>query len=186
MGQSELDVIVVSKINTMYYSNLHDRIDSMFLVLHNVRSMENVGAMFRTADAMGVSKIFLVGYTPAPTDRFGRKVTRLAKAALGAEDTVPWEREADIEKLISRLKHTRCAVLSLEQDSRSIPVTKYVLSSEFKQAALIVGNEVEGVPKNVLDLSDAIIEIPMMGTKESLNVSVATGIALFQLTQGMA
>jgi len=156
---------------------------SIILILHNVRSMENVGSMFRTADAMGVSKIFLVGYTPAPTDRFGRKVTRLSKAALGAEDTVPWERAADCESLIAQLKSDGYAVLSLEQDSRSVTLTEYTRQPRAKQTALIVGNEVEGVPKSILDLSDVIVEIPMMGKKESLNVSVATGIALFALTQ---
>ncbi len=156
---------------------------SIILILHNVRSMENVGSMFRTADAMGVSKIFLVGYTPAPTDRFGRKVTRLSKAALGAEDTVPWERVADCESLIAQLKPDGYAVLSLEQDSRAVTLTEYARQPRAKQTALIVGNEVEGVPKSVLDLSDTILEIPMMGKKESLNVSVATGIALFALTQ---
>lgn len=145
--------------------------------------MENVGSMFRTADAMGVSKLFLVGYTPAPTDRFGRKVTRLSKAALGAEDTVPWERVADCESLITQLKSDGYTVLSLEQDPRSVALTEYVRHPMTKETALIVGNEVEGVPKSALDLSDVILEIPMMGKKESLNVSVATGIALFALTQ---
>lgn len=159
---------------------------AIVLILHNVRSMENVGAMFRTADAMGVSKIYLVGYTPAPTDRFGRKVTRLAKAALGAEDTVPWEREVDVQKLISNLKSGGCTVLSLEQDARSVLLTEYIRHQKNKDVALIVGNEVEGVPKEVLDVSDVIVEISMMGKKESLNVSVATGIALFELAQGVA
>lgn len=152
----------------------------MILILHQVRSMENVGSIFRTADAMGVSRIYLVGYTPAPLDRFNRPVTRLAKAALGAEKTVPWERVSDVVTLIEKLKRDGITVIALEQDDRAAEIKTF---SPHGQVALVVGNEVEGVPNEVLDRSDVIVEIGMHGMKESLNVAVATGIALHHLAQ---
>ncbi|HEY4504356.1 MAG TPA: TrmH family RNA methyltransferase [Candidatus Paceibacterota bacterium] len=148
------------------------------LILHNIRSVLNVGAIFRTADAVGVSKICLTGYTPAPLDRFGRPRSDLHKVALGAENLVPWEIYENINKLIHDLQLKKYEVLALEQDSRAIDYKKCTPTKNF---ALVVGNEVEGTPKEIFDLCDQIIEIPMRGKKESLNVSVATGIALFRL-----
>jgi tRNA G18 (ribose-2'-O)-methylase SpoU len=139
--------------------------------------MHNVGSMFRTADAAGVSKIFLTGYTPAPIDRFGRKVKEIAKVALGAEETVPWEKR-DIHELIAELKGSSVRIIALEQHPASHPYMSVRLDGP---AALIVGNEVGGIPEEVLKEADTIIEIPMRGKKESLNVAVATGIALYSL-----
>ncbi len=149
----------------------------LYLVLHNVRSAENVGSMFRSADAFGVSKIYLTGYTPAPTDRFNRAVSKIAKTALGAELSVPWEKK-EITELITELKETSVRVVALEQDTRAVQLTSYSTPAD---VALIVGNEVTGIEPEVLALADDVVEIPMVGKKESLNVAVATGIALYNL-----
>lgn len=146
------------------------------VILHDIRSSENVGSIFRTADAAGAVKLYLTGYTPAPKDRFGRKNAKLAKTALGAEDFVPWESPAGILALIRELKAEGVRVAAVEQDPRSIPYDSYPATGP---VAFIFGNEVDGVPKDVLDIADDIVEIPMRGRKESLNVSVAAGVVLF-------
>jgi 23S rRNA (guanosine2251-2'-O)-methyltransferase len=148
------------------------------LLLHNIRSVENVGAMFRTADAAGISKIYLSGYTPTPLDRFGRKRGDMAKSALGAEEFVPWEYKKSILPLIQKLKHDGFQIIGIEQskeaaDYRSIR-TKH-------KNAFIMGTETTGIPEKILKQCDKIAEIPMQGKKESLNVSVALGIVLFRI-----
>jgi len=153
-------------------------ISQFYLLLHNIRSIHNVGAIFRTADAIGVSKIYLSGYTALPIDRFGRMRQDLAKASLGAEKTVPWESAKDINELINKLKKEKFKIIALEQDIRSIDYKKVEV---IENNLIIVGNEVDGIEKEILDQCDEIIEIPMMGKKESLNVSVATGIVLYEL-----
>jgi tRNA G18 (ribose-2'-O)-methylase SpoU len=146
------------------------------LIIHNVRSVQNVGAMFRTADAAGINKIYLTGYTPTPLDRFGRKRGDLAKSALGAEEFVSWEQKKMILPLIAKLKLDGFQVIAIEQDKKSVDYKNVKLKSK---NAFIVGAEVTGIPKNILKKCDIIAEIPMRGKKESLNVSVACGIALF-------
>ncbi|MFA6520085.1 MAG: TrmH family RNA methyltransferase [Candidatus Paceibacterota bacterium] len=148
------------------------------LILYNIRSVENVGAMFRTADAAGISKIYLVGYTPAPLDRFGRKRGDLAKSALGAEEFVFWEQKKTIFPLLVKLKKEGCQIIAIEQDKKSVDYRKVKTKAK---NAFIAGPEVTGIPKNILEKCDVIAEIPMRGKKESLNVSVAFGIALFQI-----
>lgn len=150
----------------------------LFLIIHNVRSAHNVGSLFRTADGMGVSKIFLTGYSGAPIDRFGRKDSKVVKASLGAEESVPWEKRT-ITELIAELKQQGVFVAALEQSPRAVPLHAFTPQ---KSVALIVGNEVEGVTEDILSLCDAVIEIPMKGKKESLNVSNAGAIALYQLS----
>ena len=152
----------------------------MFLILHNIRSAENVGSMFRTADAFGVEKIYLTGYTPAPLDRFKRPVSKIAKTALGAELTVPWQKSDDVSIVIELLKGKNVRIVALEQDARAVDLATYKAPQKW---ALIVGNEVEGVDAETLGLVDDVVEINMLGTKESLNVAVAAGIALNQLSQ---
>jgi 23S rRNA (guanosine2251-2'-O)-methyltransferase len=146
------------------------------LILNDIRSVENVGAMFRTADAAGIDKIYLTGYTPTPLDRFGRKRKDLAKSALGAEEFVAWEAKKSILPLITKLKKDGFQIIAIEQDEKSIDYKKVKLK---KKNAFLVGTEVTGIPKNVLQKCDLIAEIPMKGKKESLNVSVALGVALF-------
>ncbi|MBX4200119.1 TrmH family RNA methyltransferase [Candidatus Parcubacteria bacterium] len=148
------------------------------LILDNIRSVENTGSIFRTAEGLGVSKIYLVGTTPAPVDRFGRKRSDFAKVSLGAEETMDWTYVKGIKEVIEELKSQNFQVISLEQNEKSKNLKEFKSENLF---ALVVGNEVEGVSKDVLDLSDEIVEIEMKGKKESLNVSVAAGIALFEL-----
>lgn len=148
------------------------------LILNDIRSVHNVGAIFRTADAIGIDKIYITGYTPAPFDRFGRKRNDISKAALGAEKTVDWEYEESVETLIASLKEKGYTLLALEQSKDSIDYKKFEVNTD---VAILLGNEVYGVSKELLEEVDVVLEIPMMGKKESLNVSVATGILLYRL-----
>lgn len=147
-----------------------------YVILHNVRSAHNVGSVFRTADGAGVSKIFLSGYTPAPKDRFGRMHAEIAKTSLGASETVPFEIIENIHELISRLKKEHIEVVAVEQTSKAIAYESYMPT---KNTAFIFGNEVTGVEEEILEMADAHIQLPMRGSKESLNVSVCAGIVLF-------
>lgn len=149
------------------------------LILDNIRSVENTASIFRTAECLGVAKIYLVGTTPAPIDRFGRKRKDFAKVALGAEETLEWEyvEQKNFQFTILDLQKHGFQIISLEQHPSSKPLSPVT----YNLFALVVGNEVEGVSKEALELSDEILEIEMKGEKESLNVSVATGIALHEL-----
>lgn len=152
----------------------------IYIILHNIRSIQNVGAIFRTADGAGVSKIFLCGYTPAPIDRFGRPRTALLKTALGATDTVPWEVCEDATALILHLQRESIQIISVEQHEHAIPYTEHTLTHD---TAFIFGNEVEGVPEVLSLAADVIVHIPMRGKKESLNVGTTAGIILFHAIQ---
>ncbi len=153
-------------------------VTQIHLLLHDIRSTHNVGAIFRTADATGVKKIYVSGITPAPIDRFGRARPDISKASLGAEKTVEWESISDVKDLIKNLKKEKFQIVAVEQDKRSLD---YRELKKKENILIIVGNEVDGVDKEVLDLCDEIVEIPMLGKKESLNVSVATGVVLYSL-----
>ncbi|PIR84156.1 RNA methyltransferase [Candidatus Kaiserbacteria bacterium CG10_big_fil_rev_8_21_14_0_10_51_14] len=160
------------------------------LLLHNVRSAHNVGSIFRTADAAGVSRIYLSGYTPRPVDRFGRAQKEIAKTALGAEGYIPWEYAESPSLFIERLRKKHWSIVGIEQDGRAHDYR----SCKLKNPTLcIVGNEVRGMSRALRAQCDRLIEIPMRGRmvrhahhprhsgrgKESLNVSVAAGIILF-------
>ncbi len=147
------------------------------LILPDIRSAHNVGAIFRTAEAAGVSKIYLTGYTPAPVDQFGRVNKEIAKTALRAEKTIVWEKVENIFELIQKLKTEDWQLIALEQAKNSVDYREVKLG---EKAAVLVGNEVEGIGEGILKLCDAVAEIPMRGSKESLNVAVATGVALFR------
>lgn len=154
----------------------------MIAILHNIRSAHNVGSMFRTADAAGIEKIYLCGITSAPVDRFGRPHKEIAKVALGAERAVAWETARSTASLIKKLKKEGFAICAVEQRARSIPYNKVCLTKkELAQTALVVGNEVEGLSPSLLKHADTVLEIPMQGEKESLNVGVAFGIVAFHL-----
>jgi len=146
------------------------------LIFENIRSAENVGAMFRTADAVGINKVYLIGITASPVDRFGRKRSDVAKASLGAEEFVKWEIKKSLPALISKLRRENYKIIALEQDPRSVHYKKIKLG---EKNAFIVGNEVTGVDKKILAKCDVIGEIPMKGKKESLNVSVSLGVFLY-------
>jgi tRNA G18 (ribose-2'-O)-methylase SpoU len=149
----------------------------IFLALSDIRSNENVGSIFRTADAAGVSKIFLCGYTPAPTDRFGRENKKLCKASLGAEKFISWEKNSDARALVKKFKQEKIFCVSVEQEKNSVDYKNIILP---EKTLFIFGNEVEGIPRNILKESDVIAEIPMRGKKESLNVAVSAGVVLFE------
>jgi len=145
------------------------------LVLHNIRSAYNVGSIMRTSDAAGVEKIYLTGYTPSPTDRFGRPQKEIAKTALGAEKSVPWEYVKNLTALLSKLSSDGWSVIGVEQDKHA---KDYRIKLPHKKV-FVFGNEVKGLSKPLRDKCDLLIEIPMRGKKESLNVSVVVGIVLF-------
>lgn len=151
-------------------------------VLHNIRSIHNVGSIFRTADAAGVSRIYLSGITPAPLDRFGKIRPQFAKVSLGAEKYVAWEGQQAASKLLKSLKDRGYKIFAVERSRKSIPYYKlpkfYILNSRL---CLVLGNEVRGLPPSILKRADKILEIPMSGRKESLNVAVAFGIVVFGL-----
>lgn len=145
-------------------------------LFHNVRSSLNVGALFRTADGAGVAKIYVSGYTPKPVDRFGRPDGRIAKTALGAEQSVPWEYQKNPYRIISKLREEGWQIVGVEQDARSID---YRAFKPNRKTLFIFGNEVRGISAALRASCDALVEIPMRGSKESLNVSVAAGIILY-------
>lgn len=148
------------------------------LIIPDIRSAINVGAIFRTADAVGIDKIYLTGWTPRPIDNFGRKQKDIAKAALGAETWIPWEYKKTLIPLINSLKKEGYMVIAIEQDRRAIDYRKIKIANN---VAIIMGPEVTGLSKKILNKCDIIAEIPMYGKKESLNVSVACGVALFTI-----
>jgi len=149
--------------------------------LHNIRSVHNVGSIFRTADAVGINHIYLSGYTPLPVDRFGRARNDMHKIALGSEQSVSWSQLKNISEDIKILKNQNAQLVCAEQDSRSIDYKTYKIPTGTTEIILAMGEETTGFDADVLSLADSIIEIPMHGTKESLNVSVAFGIAAYQI-----
>lgn len=146
------------------------------VLLHNIRSAHNVGSIFRTADAAGVSRVFLSGYTPRPVDRFGRAQKDIAKTALGAQEYLPWEYAKNPNAFIKRLRRDGWKIVAVEQDKRSVDYRSFNLENK---TLFVLGNEVLGLSKALRDSCDSIVEIPMRGKKESLNVSVTAGIILF-------
>ena len=152
--------------------------DLKILILHDIRSAQNVGSLFRTADAVGVSKIYLSSVTPSPVDRFGRARSDDAKTALGAEKTVQWEVYIDATFLIKEYKKEGYEIVAIEQSLKSVD---YKTIKSKKKMVVVLGNEVGGLSEDLLEQVDIIAEIPMAGNKESLNVSVAGGVALFRI-----
>jgi tRNA G18 (ribose-2'-O)-methylase SpoU len=151
--------------------------NEFFVIAHNIRSLYNVGSIFRTADAFGVKKIYLTGYTGTPANPAHAK--KIGKVALGAEKWLEWEYYRSAAILIKRLKSEGIKIVGLENNVHSQSIKKF--HPKFP-LALVLGEEVKGIPKPLLKLCDSVVEIPMVGKKESLNVSVAFGIAAFKLT----
>lgn len=155
------------------------------VIVDNVRSAHNVGSIFRTADGAGVSKLYLIGPTPSPTDRFGRVQAEIAKTSLGASESVAWEHIGDptthstdeAVQLVKALQQDGFTVVAVEQTPDSISLYDFVVP---EKVAYIFGAEVAGVQKELIATSDVALEIPMAGKKESLNVSVTAGIVLFK------
>lgn len=148
------------------------------IILPDIRSVLNVGGIFRTADATGVQHIYLCGYTPAPLDRFERPRQDFHKSALGAELTVPWSQHPEVLPVIEKLKQDGYQIIAVEQDAKSTPYHQIEYS---EKVALVFGNEVDGVSGEVLDAADVIAELPMLGQKESLNVGVTVGVMLYEI-----
>ena len=147
-----------------------------YLIIENVRSAYNVGAMFRTADGAGVTKIFLVGYTPTPIDRFGRVQSEISKTSLGASETIAWESADTSVAVIAKLQSEGFIAVAIEQSPTAISLKDFVVP---EQVVYIMGSEVTGVTAETLDAVDQVVDIPMLGAKESLNVSVAAGIVMY-------
>lgn len=138
-----------------------------------------MGSIFRTAEGAGVEKIYLSGYTPAPLDRFGRTRKDIAKTALGAEKMLSWEYHASPSKVVADVRERGWTVIGVEKDKKAIDYRKLEIR---KPTLFIFGNEVRGIPPSLRAKCDTLIEIPMRGKKESLNVSVAAGIILFTVS----
>ena len=157
----------------------------IIVIAHNIRSTHNVGSIFRTSEGFGVHKIILSGYTPYPLLKDDNRLPHISrklhdqihKTALGAETIVPFEYHEQLD--LSSLKTEGYRIVGLEQDARSVMLNDY---TPHDKIALLIGEEVHGITTEQRDLCDELIEIPMAGTKESFNVSVAAGIALYALT----
>jgi 23S rRNA (guanosine2251-2'-O)-methyltransferase len=148
------------------------------IVLDNIRSQNNIGSVFRTADAFRVSEIHLCGITAVPPHR------EIHKTALGATESVTWKYFASTKNSVKELKTAGFSICAVEQTTESIPVDQF-FPSETKKLAVIFGNEIHGVDDKVLEEVDFCIEIPQFGTKHSLNISVAAGIVIWELFKKM-
>jgi tRNA G18 (ribose-2'-O)-methylase SpoU len=148
---------------------------SIILVLDNIRSMHNVGSLFRTADAFGIGCIYLCGITGIPPHR------EIHRTALGATDSVPWRSMATGAEAVRLLKKEGYQIIAVEQIPQSIPLMhcRQYLTSRF---ALVFGNEIHGISGDILEQADLLLEIPQFGIKKSLNVAVAAGIVIWELT----
>jgi 23S rRNA (guanosine2251-2'-O)-methyltransferase len=146
----------------------------MKIIVHNIRSLYNVGAFFRNSDAFGVSHIYLSGYTATPPR------PEIAKTALGADQTIPWSKHEDVIELIKELKSKGERVIAFESDPSFDKLDSIPPDND---AVLIFGNEPDGLPKDILDNASDRVYIPMAGEKTSLNVSVASGVALYAMSR---
>jgi 23S rRNA (guanosine2251-2'-O)-methyltransferase len=158
------------------------------ILLPDIRSAYNVGSVFRSADCFGIEKIYLSGTTPTPLDRFGRSNSgaqkEIAKTALGAEKDVAWEYISDINSFFKKIKNEDFTVVCIEQDKKSITLKDFLKikkQQNIENILIVFGNEVEGVDKSIIKKADYIVEIPMQGKKESLNVSVCAGLIMYIL-----
>jgi len=154
--------------------------NEFYVICDNIRSLENVGSIFRTSDALGVTKIYLCGITGQVPSWENGLHKKIAKTALGAEKTIPFEYCKSVTRLIDKLKKSKISIVALEQDEKAINYLEFKPSFPL---ALILGNEVDGISKAVLNKADKIIFLPMSGQKESLNVSVSFGIAGYEINK---
>jgi len=158
----------------------------LVLIVHDVRSALNVGSLLRTADGLGVDKVYFTGYSPYPEVKADTRLphvrlrasNQIRKTALGAEDSVNWTHQQDIFKAIDGLRKSGFTIAALEQSANSTELPKFISK---KPLALIVGNEVDGLGPEILNLIDIALEIPMLGAKESYNVASAGAMALYHL-----
>ncbi|MEZ4853580.1 RNA methyltransferase [Flavobacterium sp.] len=148
----------------------------IIVVLDDIRSLHNIGSVFRSSDAFLIEKIYLCGITATPPNK------EIHKTALGATETVTWEYQENVLDVIHRLKNEQVKVFSIEQTENAIMLNNFQVETN-KRYALIFGNEVKGVSQEAIDLSDGVIEIPQLGSKHSLNISVSAGIVIWDLFQ---
>lgn len=146
----------------------------LIIILDNIRSLNNIGSVFRTADAFLVKKIYLCGITAQPPHK------DIQKTALGATDSVPWEYAENTIDVVKKLQDEGVFVASIEQAESSIPLHDFSTQKEVTYA-VVLGHEVKGVQQEIVTISDAVIEIPQYGTKHSLNISVSTGVVVWDL-----
>jgi len=151
----------------------------VILVLDDIRSLHNIGSVFRTADAFLIEKIYLCGITATPPNK------EIHKTALGATETVDWEHRADVVSVIEKLKHENVTVFAIEQVENAIMLDRFKVETD-KKYALVFGNEVFGVAQKAIAVCDGCIEIPQLGTKHSLNISVSAGIVVWDLFKQMS
>lgn len=150
----------------------------LIVVLDDIRSLHNIGSVFRTADAFLIEKIYLCGITATPPNK------EIHKTALGATETVVWEYAKDVLEVIEKLKSEKVAVYAIEQVENSVMLNDFQIQ-EGQKYALVFGNEVKGVAQEAIHASNGVIEIPQLGTKHSLNISVSAGIVIWDLFQKM-
>lgn len=165
---SELDRLTIEEFKSEAKTPL-------IVILDNIRSLANIGSVFRTSDAFRIEKIYLCGYTATPPNK------DIAKTALGATKSMDWEHREDILELIEELKKEEVEVYSVEQTADAIMLDKFTPKKNGVITAVIFGNEVQGVQQTVIDASTGVIEIPQIGTKHSLNISVSNGVVLWDL-----
>lgn len=169
--------LTMDELNRLSVSEFKDQVKApLILVLDNVRSMNNVGSVFRTADSFNIEKIILVGITACPPNR------EIAKTALGAENSVTWQYAETIENAIEILRDESCIICSIEQVSSSTMLNDFIPEKSNKYA-YIFGNEVFGVSDTAIENSDFCLEIPQFGTKHSLNIAVTVGITCWDFIQ---
>ncbi|MBN3034065.1 MAG: RNA methyltransferase [Bacteroidales bacterium] len=162
----------LNRITTEEFKKLDKR--PVLIILDNIRSMHNIGAIFRTADAFRLEAIHLCGITATPPHR------EIQRTALGATETVPWKYFSDTVESVKRLKQLGYHIVAVEQTDRSAMLQDYVAVRHSK-TAVVFGNEISGVSDQVLKLADIAVEVPQFGTKHSLNVSVTAGIVIWHL-----
>ncbi len=173
MRKLKLDEL--GRVSTEEYKEIEK--NPIVVVLDNVRSMHNVGAVFRTSDAFLIDKIYLCGITATPPHK------EIHKTAIGAENSVDWEYVKDSNELVAKLKEEGYQIVTIEQTEGSVLLNEFEIDQSQKYA-IIMGNEVDGVQQSIIDQCDTCIEIPQSGTKHSLNVSVCTGIILWKWYEG--
>lgn len=173
MRKLKLDEL--GRVSTEEYKEIEK--NPIVVVLDNVRSMHNVGAVFRTSDAFLIDKIYLCGITATPPHK------EIHKTAIGAENSVDWEYVKDSNELVAKLKEEGYQIVTIEQTEGSVLLNEFEVDQSQKYA-IVMGNEVDGVQQSIIDQCDTCIEIPQSGTKHSLNVSVCTGIILWKWYEG--
>jgi 23S rRNA (guanosine2251-2'-O)-methyltransferase len=154
---------------------------NIVLILDNIRSVHNVGSLFRTAECFGVQKLYLCGTTPMPVDRFGRSRPDMAKVALGAQTSLPWEYSNTTESALEQCREIGMQIVALEQADNAVRLNSLGECLTQNTVALVLGTETIGLSPEILSMCDYIAEIPQWGEKESFNVSIAGAMALYEL-----